>query len=305
MRLTAAVAGGLRHRALTGTTSRESWSDIRDAARSWSSAEYLLVLDEQHGLERSRALRFRRHGTDCPYCLLNERKVAGVSVCDWPRWIAGKSRGRARAYGASDLLEYALTTHAHVADGFMTVEALAKAAITNSDNTAAKLLLTKVGGPPGLTLFARQLGNAVTRLDRNEPTLNENAQGDVRDTTSPRAMANLMCLVLCGDVLSRAGRDRLTAWLNACETGTARLRAGIPAAWIVGDKTGTGQRRAVNDVAFVVPPCRAPIVIAAYLNDSASSIASLNAAHAQISRSVVRIFVPSGTRGRGPQRVEL
>jgi len=37
----------------------------------------------------------------------------------------------------------------------MTVEALAKAAIGNSDNTAANLLLAKVGGPPGLTLFTR------------------------------------------------------------------------------------------------------------------------------------------------------
>jgi len=199
-------------------------------------------------------------------------------------------------YGASDLLEYAPTTRAHVADGFMTVEALAKAAIANSDNTAANLLLAKVGGPPGLTLFTRQLGDAVTRLDRNEPTLNENVRGDARDTTSPRAMANLMRLVLCGDVLSRANRDRLIAWLHACETGAERLRAGIPAAWIVGDKTGTGQRGAFNDVAFVVPPGYAPIVIAAYLNDSASSLASLNAAHAEISRSIVRLFVPSGPR---------
>jgi beta-lactamase class A len=60
-------------------------------------------------------------------------------------------------YGASDLLEYAPTARAHVADGFMTVEALAKAAIT-----AANLLLTRVGGPPGLTLFTRPLGDAVT-----------------------------------------------------------------------------------------------------------------------------------------------
>jgi beta-lactamase class A len=247
---------------------------------------------------------------------LGYRADERFALCSTFKWVlvaavlARADRGQVSMdervpYGASDLLEYAPTARAHVADGFLTVEVLAKAAITKSDNTAANLLLTKVGGPRGLTLFTRQLGDAVTRLDRNEPTLNENVQGDVRDTTSPRAMANLMRLVLCGDVLSRAHRDRLTAWLNACETGTARLRAGIPAAWIVGDKTGAGQRGAVNDVALVVPPGRAPIVIAAYLSDSALSIASLNAAHAEISRSVVRIFVPSGTCGRGPQRVEL
>jgi beta-lactamase class A len=138
----------------------------------------------------------------------------------------------------------------------------------------------------------------VTRFDRNEPTLNENACGDLRDTTSPRAMANIMRLVLCGDVLSRANRDRLIAWLNACETGAERLRAGIPADWRVGDKTGTGERGAVNDVAFVVPPGRAPIVIAAYLSDSAASLTALNAAHAEIAMNVVRRYVPNSTPGR-------
>jgi beta-lactamase class A len=199
-------------------------------------------------------------------------------------------------YGPSDLLEYAPTTRAHVAEGMMTIEALAKAAITNSDNTAANLLLTKVGGPAGLTLFIRHAGDAVTRLDRNEPTLNENVRSDLRDTTSPRAMANLIRLTLCGDLLSRGSRGQLVAWMDACETGTERLRAGIPAQWSVGDKTGTGQNGAVNDVAFVVPPGRAPILIAAYLSDSASSLAVLNSAHAEISRLAVRLFLPSGAR---------
>ena len=233
---------------------------------------------------------------------LAHRADERFAMCSTFKWVlvaavlARADRGQVSMdervpYRESDLLEYAPTTRARVADGFMNVEALAKAAITNSDNTAANLLLAKVGGPQGLTLFTRQLGDAVTRLDRDEPTLNENIRGDLRDTTSPRAMANLMRLVLCGDVLSRANRDRLIAWLYACETGRERLRAGIPAAWMVGDKTGTGQQGAVNDVALVVPPGRAPIVIAAYLSDSDSSLASLNAAHAEISRIVVRLFV--------------
>jgi beta-lactamase class A len=195
-------------------------------------------------------------------------------------------------YGASDLLDYAPTTRAHVSDGFMTVEALAKAAITNSDNTAANLLLRKVGGPSGVTGFARQLGDAVTRLDRDEPTLNENAPGDVRDTTTPRAIANLMRSVLWGDVLSPAGRDRIVGWLVECETGAERLRAGIPRGWTVGDKTGTGLRGAVNDVAFVIPPGRAPIVISAYMSDGVSSVATLNNAHAEVARLVVRLVSP-------------
>jgi beta-lactamase class A len=192
---------------------------------------------------------------------------------------------------ASDLLEHAPFTRAHVAEGSLTVDALARAAVVVSDNTAANLLLAKVGGPRGLTRFVRSLGDPVTRLDRNEPALNSNQPGDPRDTTSPRAMAGLMRSLLCGDVLlSTAGRDRLLGWLRACETGKERLRAGLPQDWIVGDKTGSGERGAVNDVAIATPPRRRPIIVAAYLSDGDAGPASLNAAHADIARAVAAGF---------------
>ncbi len=49
-----------------------------------------------------------------------------------------------------------------------------------SDNTGANLLLAKVGGPAGLTSIFRELGDGVTRLDRTETDLSENAPGDAR-----------------------------------------------------------------------------------------------------------------------------
>jgi beta-lactamase class A len=189
-------------------------------------------------------------------------------------------------YGKADLLEHAPVTTERVAEGAMTLEALARAAVTVSDNTAANLLLAKVGGPAGLTRFFRATGDPVTRLDRNEPTLNENHPGDARDTTSPQAMVGLMRAVLCGDVLSRPSRERLLGWMQACETGHDRLRAGIPADWRVGDKTGTGSNGACNDVAIAVPPKRPPILVAAYLSDSPASLEQLQAAHVRIARLV-------------------
>jgi beta-lactamase class A len=191
-------------------------------------------------------------------------------------------------YGPSDLLEYAPTTREHVTEGAMTIEALAQAAVTRSDNAAANLLLAKVEGPSGLTQFFRKLGDTMTRLDRTEPALNMNTRGDVRDTTTPRAMVGLMRPVLCGDVLSPGSRDRLTVWLKECKTGLERLRAGVPAGWVVGDKTGTGLEGAVNDVAILFPPRRAPIVVAAYMSDGASPTHSLDAAHAEVGRIVTR-----------------
>ncbi|HEY8088433.1 MAG TPA: class A beta-lactamase [Polyangiaceae bacterium] len=169
------------------------------------------------------------------------------------------------AFGPADLMEAAPVTTAHVGDGGLTVEALARAAVTVSDNTAANLLLAWIGGPGALTAFFRQLGDPVTRLDRNEPSLHSNDPGDVRDTTSPRAMVGLLNAALLGGALRTASRERLLALLRACETGKRRLRAGLPPGWVVGDKTGTGNF-AFNDVAIAIPPGRAPILMAAYMS---------------------------------------
>jgi beta-lactamase class A len=170
------------------------------------------------------------------------------------------------AFGPADLMETAPVAKEHVGEGAMTVEALTRAAVTVSDNTAANLLLAWMGGPDALTAFFRQLGDTVTRLDRNEPSLNSNDPGDERDTTSPRAMVGLMKAVLVGGALKTASRERLLALLQACETGKRRLRAGLPADWVVGDKTGTGNF-AFNDVAIASPPGRAPILMAVYMSD--------------------------------------
>ncbi len=189
-------------------------------------------------------------------------------------------------YSARDLIEHAPVASAHVLEGSLSVALLAEAAVTVSDNTAANLLLARTGGPAAVTAFARARGDAVTRLDRDEPSLNEHALGDPRDTTTPRAMVGLLRAVLVGDALTPTSRERLLGWLRACETGRTRLRAGFPAGWTAGDKTGTGPRGAVNDLAIAWPPSRAPILVAAYLSESPRGVPTLSAAHAEIGRSV-------------------
>src|ERR1700722_44435 len=91
---------------------------------------------------------------------------------------------RTIAYGPSALLDYAPVAKAHVAEGAMTLADLCAAAIDWSDNTAANLVLQAIGGPARFTQFARSLGDNVTRLDRNEPSLNEATPGDPRGTTT-------------------------------------------------------------------------------------------------------------------------
>ena len=78
------------------------------------------------------------------------------------------------------------------------------AAIVVSDNAAANILLTGIGGPPALTAFMRNVDDKISRLDRCEPELNSNMPGDPRDTTTPRAMVDSMLRIFTQDVLSHA-----------------------------------------------------------------------------------------------------
>ncbi|HWS26009.1 MAG TPA: class A beta-lactamase [Xanthomonadales bacterium] len=175
-------------------------------------------------------------------------------------------------YGKADLVPHAPVTGANLDQGRMRIGALAEAAQLTSDNVAANLLLRVLGGPQGFTAILRQMGDAVTRIDRLEPEMNLVPAGELRDTTTPRAMAQSVARIMTGDLLSVSARDRLAAWMIATETGKKRIRAGLPAAWRAGDKTGTGVAPGMpnkhNDVAIVWPPGRAPVVIAAYFEAS-------------------------------------
>ena len=200
---------------------------------------------------------------------------------------AGKEQlSRRISFDASALVTYSPVTEKHV-DGGMTLAEICDAAVTLSDNTAGNLLLAALGGPAGLTAFLRSLGDQFTRLDRNEPTLNEALPDDPRDTTTPNAMAStLQALVLGTKALSAPSREQLTAWLIANKTGDTRLRAGFAKGWRIGDKTGTGARGTNNDVAVVWPPNKAPIVIAGYLTGATVSATEQNAIWASVGRAV-------------------
>jgi beta-lactamase class A len=197
--------------------------------------------------------------------------------------LAGLQR-RVR-FETSDLVEYSPVTQGHVGDG-MSLAALCEAAVTRSDNTAANLMLKNIGGPEGLTSFARSLGDQVTRLDRIETELNEATPGDPRDTTSPNAMAQNLRKLVLGDALTAAARDQLTRWLLANTTGDLRLRAGLPRGWRVGDKTGTGRHGTNNDVAAVWPSDRLPLIVACYLTGATLEMGGQNEIIASIGRSV-------------------
>ena len=165
------------------------------------------------------------------------------------------------AYGADELVPNSPVTERHAGTG-LPLRDLLEAALVRSDNTAANLLLARLGGPEGFEQALRELGDDVTQADRFETQLNEAAPGDGRDTSTPRALATDLRTFLLGDALSEEDRALLTGWMQDHTTGSTLIRAGVPAGWAVADKSGAGGYGTRNDIAVVEPPDGAPIVLA-------------------------------------------
>ncbi len=188
----------------------------------------------------------------------------------------------------TDLLSNSPVSETFVGKPGASVAQLCGANIIWSDNTAANLLLTTIGGPAGLTQFIRGLNDEATRLDRNEPDLGQCTPGDLRDTTTPSAMLETMRRLLISDdsVLTKRSRAQLTAWLVDNRTGDTRLRAGLPKTWKVGDKTGAGGHATNNAVAIAWPPGKAPLLIASYLTESTIDARGVQAIHASVAKAI-------------------
>ena len=192
------------------------------------------------------------------------------------------------AFSKTDLQDYAPVVKANMKRGRMSMAELAEAAVEVSDNSAANLLLPFVGGPEGLTAFMRSHGDAVSRLDRNEPDLNENAEGDVRDTTSPAAMAGLMARLIFQDMQPDSAK-RLREWLNGSSTGDRRIKAGLPEGWTSGGKTGSCGT-AFNDVALVKAPSGEEYVLAIFLDRPTVDAKAADSAIAQAARAALGLI---------------
>lgn len=168
--------------------------------------------------------------------------------------------------------------------GTMEVRSLCEAAMTRSDNAAANLLLHSLGGPEALTAALRDMGDPITRIDRFEPELNDVPPGDPRDSSTPSQMLKTMERLLLGEILSAPSREQLSRWMVANTTGDARIRAGVPSDWKVGDRTGTGPRGETATIAAIYPPNRKPLLMAVYIKGSPRDPDTQANTHAELAR---------------------
>jgi beta-lactamase class A len=219
--------------------------------------------------------------------------------------------------------------HSPIADRFAekqdyTIEELVRAAVAQSDNTAADVLMKRVGGPDALTRFFQGHGVREFRVDRYEYELQPQAVGlpeftgqwigskafnaaqqrvpvdsqkaamtlylaDPRDRVSPRAAVKFLAMLDQGKLLSPASTAKTMAILRSAATGAGRLKAGAPAGAVVYHKTGSGPdagtvNSAANDIGIIELKDGRKIAVAVLLAGSELPAEERDAIIAEVAR---------------------
>lgn len=186
----------------------------------------------------------------------------------------------------NQLVEYSPITEKFVAPATISWQQVCAAALGYSDNTAANLLITQLGGPQAINNFLAEIGDSVTHLDRLEPELNSAIPGDKRDTTTPVAISHTVQKLALGNVLQPASREQLIQWMRDDKVADALLRSVLPAGWSIADKTGAGAYGSRSIVSIVWPEKRKPLIVSVYITQTSASMPQSNEAIARIGKAI-------------------
>lgn len=190
-------------------------------------------------------------------------------------------------FTTEDLVSYSPVTEQRLESG-MTLREVCEAAVRESDNTAGNLLLRECGSPKGLEKFLRSNGDDATIMERFETELNSAVPGEVRDTSTPRALGETLRHFTVGNAMPSEKRALLTSWLTGNTTGDELIRAGLPHKWTSVDKSGAGDYGTRNDLGVAFPPDREPIVIAILTSRATQDASYNNALIAEATRLVIK-----------------
>jgi beta-lactamase class A len=139
--------------------------------------------------------------------------------------------------------------------GAMTAEQQMNLMLTRSDNHATDMLFATLGGPATVDAWLHTQGLGGIRVDRNIARLLADRRDlkDPRDSSTPKAMLQLLRQIDTGSALKPQSRLVLLDMMRRCVTGKNRIKALLPAGTPVEHKTGT-LSGFTGDVAFVTLP---------------------------------------------------
>ena len=201
-------------------------------------------------------------------------------------------------------------------------------AVQQSDNTAADVIMKRIGGPGAVTGWLRSKQIDDFTVDRYERELQQELAGmppfrpewkdkavwiaardsvasesreaaanaylaDPRDTTTVPAALKFLRLLALGQLLSTTSTNLLLRLMTHTDTGLRRLRAGLPASASLAHKTGTaptdlGRTPAVNDVGIVTLVDGRQFAIAVFLAGSTATEAERDQLIADTAQLAIR-----------------
>ncbi|HEX6218314.1 MAG TPA: serine hydrolase [Sphingomicrobium sp.] len=153
--------------------------------------------------------------------------------------------------------------------GGRTAASLMDAMMTRSDNHATDLLIRNLGGPSVLQSWLTQQGVGGVRIDRSIARLLADKRDlyDVRDSSTPIAMVQLLQKLDSGTMLRPQSRSYLLDLMARCITGKNRMRALLPYGTRVEHKTGT-LNNYTSDVGFITLPDGRRLAVAFFARGS-------------------------------------
>jgi len=209
-----------------------------------------------------------------------------------------------------------------------TIGDLLVAAVGQSDNTAADVLMKRIGGPGAVTAWLRGKDVREVRVDRYERELQTEASGmdsfriawkdwpafrtardalpearrraalerylaDPRDTTTATGMLSFLAKLSKGELLGARSTIRLLRIMTESTTGANRLKAGLPAGAVLAHKTGTsatdlGVTAVTNDVGLLTLKDGRRYSVAVFLASSPQDETAREAAIADVMRTIAR-----------------
>jgi beta-lactamase class A len=191
-----------------------------------------------------------------------------------------------------------------------------------SDNSATDVCLRLAGGGEAVTARMKELGiNGITvsrptigmisdwlgvaesdwasddlrykrRLnDEERKAAAKKFDADIRDTSTPEAMAELLVKIYRKDILKRESAELLYDIMRRCQTGDARLKGILPAGTEVAHKTGT-IGGTTNDVGIITLPDNAGhVAIAVFIKSSEKEVPQRERVIAELARAVHDFFL--------------
>lgn len=143
----------------------------------------------------------------------------------------------------------------HESIGGTTAYDLMDRMMVRSDNPATDRLIATLGGPQAVDRWLRWHGLTGIRVDRTIAQLLAARRDlrDVRDSSTPLAMLELLRLIDGDQALTPQSRSVLLDMMRRCATGSNRIRGMMPRGAMVENKTGT-LNSFTTDVGFLTMP---------------------------------------------------